>query len=182
MPCDAAGAPRRRRPAPRRRAAPAATAGTGRSSGGSSTTGAPAVGDEADDVHQPVSVGAQLQVPGSRTAEDGRDLRSLRSRTRGEPGPEFRVAGGYLERLPALRVDDGQQTHVGQFQLPWVDDLDRQQLVAGAEPAQGPLPVAVAEEVGDHDHQPAPSRWTPQRLQGGGEIPTPAATGPRGGD
>ena len=97
---------RRRRPAPRRRAAPAATAGTGRSSGGPSAAGAPAVGDEADDVHQPVAVGAQPQVAGPGPAQRRGDLRALGGRALGEPArgtPRCRSAPPASARSPGRR-------------------------------------------------------------------------------
>ena len=97
----------------------------------------------------------------------------------GEPGAELGVPGRHLQRLPALRVDDGQQPDVGQLQLARVDHLDGQQVVPGRQPAQRALPVAVAEEVGDDDDQAAAAHRAAQRLQRGGQVAPPAARRPR---
>ena len=73
--------------------------------------------------------------------------------------------------LPArLRVGQHDGAHLGQVDVARVEDLDGEQLVPGGQRTQRPLPVDVAEEVGDHHGEPAAAGRAAQLLDGVGEV------------
>ena len=156
-----------------------------RRSGG--PTGEPAAGDdEADDVVDPVAVGAQLQVPGAGVPQRGR--RSARA----APAPRRRsrcrtlaVGGLHLELTSGLGVDEGDQPGRGQLQLARVEHLDAEQLVPVGERAQRAFPGALAGRCRPRKSETTATR---PRRRGGrrsdssmrGEVGAAAALGARG--
>ena len=96
-----------------------------------------------------------MGTPARRIPAARRASRSLDARA--EPGAQQRVAGVDDELLPGLGVLDDDQAGVGQFVVGGVDDAQGDDLVARHQAQQRPLPVAVADEVGDdHDQGAAP--------------------------
>ncbi|SLA11728.1 Uncharacterised protein [Mycobacteroides abscessus subsp. abscessus] len=70
-----------------------------------------------------------------------------------------------LPDLTRLGVGEGDVADGWQFQIAWVENLDRQQLVMGADGAQRALPVDRTQEVADHDRQSATPLRSAQRFE-----------------
>ena len=75
-----------------------------------------------------------------------------------EPGPEPRIAGVDQHLLTGLGVLDHDQADLGEGVVGGVDHPQRDHLVAVRQPHQRSLPVAGADEVGDHHDQAAPGQ------------------------
>lgn len=74
-----------------------------------------------------------------------------------------------------LRIDHGQQPDVGQSQLPGVDDVHGDHLVAQCHAPQGRDPVGLVQVVRGDDDDPAAWLQSPDGVERGGEV------SPRGG-
>ncbi len=132
------------------------------------------------DVEQPVPVGAQDQVIHAGSAETEGDVLPLGRGGGGVPLPEG-GAGLDLPLAPGLGVDQLDHPDIGQGQLPGVDDLDGQHLVAVGEAPQRPLPARGGQEVRDHDHEaPPPVAGTGQGPDSGGQVDRAVGAHPRG--
>ena len=145
--------------------------------------GTAAVGDESHDVHEPVPVGAQLQVTGPGPAQRRRRSRPAGRRpprrtgcgTRRCPSGTSRVwplSGSTTVSSPTSGSSSSRGSSTSIASSSWRADSA----------AQRPLPVAVAQEVGDDDDEAPAAGRPPQRLQRGGEVAAAPAGRPRGGD
>jgi hypothetical protein len=121
----------------------------------------------ADDVGDPVAVGAQRQVRGAGRRIARGDGACWRRAAAGVPLAQPAAGRRHLAAAAGLRVDQGEQPDVRQLVLARVADLHGEHLMPGGEPAQRLLPggrrgaeavlVEAVEEVGDHHDQPAPA-------------------------
>ena len=139
-----------------------------------------AAADEADDVEEPVPVRAQHQVVASRGPDPPGDVLALVAGGGGVALPQ--VPGGVDLALGAgLGIDQLDHADVGQGQLPGVDDLDGEDLVARGQAPQRTLPAPRGQEVRHHDHEAAAALPRPsQGVDGGGQVDTAPTGGGRG--
>ena len=118
---------------------------------GAATSRTPA-GDELDDVDEPVAIGAEHEMLGTRGADRTGD-RVLALPGRGFVTiPQRRGIGLHVEPAAGLGVDERRDPDRGQGELARIDGLDRD--APDGSPRGGASGLAqslVVEEVGDHD-------------------------------
>ena len=118
----------------------------------------------------PVPVGAELEVVGAGTADRFSDRRPLCHGRLGVATAYLRPGGVDPDRPARLGVDERQRSDRRELELTWVDDLDREHLVAQGQHAQASLPVTVVEEVGDDHDETAPPDERGQSTQTAGQV------------
>src|SRR4029453_15835068 len=96
---------------------------------------------EPGNVLHPVPVGSQLNVPDTCTTKRNAYSFPLRRARRIHSGPGIRVTSFHVTLEISLGITDQHVTGVGELDLPPIDDLDRQDLVAYAQPSHGALPL-----------------------------------------
>src|SRR5688572_20570694 len=132
-----------RRPAPPPRGAAAANAPPGTSRNAPLAPSAPR--HKADDVEEPVAIGAQHQVVGTGVAERSGDAGALRSRGVGVAAAQALVRRLDLQTRTGLGVDEVEHAYVGQLELAWIDHLDAEHLVAGRHRPQRAGPTVITQ-------------------------------------
>ena len=104
---------------------------------------------------QPVALGGQHEVLGARAPQRRGDLLALGGGRLGEALAHAAAAGVDAQLAAGLGIGEPEVADRRQLELARVADLDGEHSVAAAQRPQGRLPVAVATEVGDDDHEPA---------------------------
>ena len=131
---------------------------------------APAGFDEADDVGDPVPVGAQRHQRCPAAADGAGHFGAVGRGRLGEVVTQLRV-DGELAGDAGFGVLQDDVADVGQLDVAGVEHLDAEHLVPGRDRAQRTHPVDRAEEVAD-DHRHSAAAFGPaQRVDGRRQIP-----------